>query len=301
MPEKADFTIEEFKKTNFYKNSTFDKKLMFPNNRDWNFICRHYDNWLSINNNTAEVKIPHIIHQLWVGSPLPEKYKEWCKSWQELNPDWKYILWTDENLSELFNEEEMNWFQNSKNFGPKSDLFRYTALYKFGGIYCDTDFECVKNFDFLTRNCTFISANQVPNDLDIGSALVASTKNHILMKIIHDELLKVDIKNLKEIDILNVTGPGFLTDIIMKNKDLLLATDVILPAKYLYPFPNSHRKKRYSPSKIKTKYCTEVSYALHYWEMSWATKNLIKDFWIYFKAFVKKIIFFEKWRKYIKK
>ena len=33
-------------------------------------------------------RIPKIIHQIWLGSPLPERYKQWQRTWTDNHPDW---------------------------------------------------------------------------------------------------------------------------------------------------------------------------------------------------------------------
>src|ERR1700730_3033568 len=45
----------------------------------------------------AVPKIPKIIHQIWLGSPFPEKYNKYQASWQKLHPKWIYKLWTDKD------------------------------------------------------------------------------------------------------------------------------------------------------------------------------------------------------------
>ena len=49
-------------------------------------------------------KIPKIIHQTWKTNNVPEKCKEWVKSWKEKNPGWDYRLWTDEDNRNLIKE-----------------------------------------------------------------------------------------------------------------------------------------------------------------------------------------------------
>jgi mannosyltransferase OCH1-like enzyme len=54
---------------------------------------------IKINNN---IKIPKIIHQIWVGpKPLPEFYKKLANSWIKKHPDWKYRLWTDKEVAQI--------------------------------------------------------------------------------------------------------------------------------------------------------------------------------------------------------
>ena len=43
------------------------------------------------NNSFQEPKIPHLIHQIWFGSKLPEVYKIWQKRVKKLHPKWKII------------------------------------------------------------------------------------------------------------------------------------------------------------------------------------------------------------------
>ena len=35
--------------------------------------------------------IPKIIHQIWLGSPVPEYLKTLMESWKALHPDWQYL------------------------------------------------------------------------------------------------------------------------------------------------------------------------------------------------------------------
>ena len=66
-------------------------------------------------------------------------------SWQLLNPDWDYIFWDNNRIKEL-EITDLKVYKESKNYGFKSDLLRYEILRKYGGLYADTDFECVQNY-----------------------------------------------------------------------------------------------------------------------------------------------------------
>jgi mannosyltransferase OCH1-like enzyme len=96
----------------------------------------------------STVKIPKIIHQIWLGSPVPECFKAFMKSWELHHPGWTYILWTDEKVKTLtlYNQD---LFDAATNFGEKADILRYELLYFFGGVYADCDQECLRSLDFL--------------------------------------------------------------------------------------------------------------------------------------------------------
>ena len=61
-------------------------------------------------------RIPKIIHQIWLGSPFPEKYKVLQQSWKKYHPDWTYILWTEKEIKDfgLTNRER---FDKAKIYG----------------------------------------------------------------------------------------------------------------------------------------------------------------------------------------
>src|SRR3954469_5636980 len=86
-----------------------------------------------------ELLIPRVFHQIWLGpKPLPPQFKEWADRWLSLNPGWRMEWWTDSHLPDLLNAKE---FQAADKMAAKSDILRYEIIYKYGGIYIDSDFE----------------------------------------------------------------------------------------------------------------------------------------------------------------
>lgn len=102
-----------------------------------------------------EYRIPRIVHQIWLGSPPPEKYREWMTTWMNWQ-GWTYRLWTDEDVRcrELYNQE---LYDRADNYGEKSDILRLEILLEHGGMYVDVDFECIRpdTFDALHRTWDF--------------------------------------------------------------------------------------------------------------------------------------------------
>ena len=43
-------------------------------------------------------------------------------------------------------------FLSAYNYGMKSDILRYEILHSFGGVYIDTDYECVMNIGKCTTH-----------------------------------------------------------------------------------------------------------------------------------------------------
>ena len=95
---------------------------------------------------------PKIIHQTWKTQEIPEPFSLWSSSWKILNPDYEYKLWTDADNFEFIRSQYPDFFDEYVSYDQhikRVDAVRYFYLYKYGGIYCDLDFECLKNFDSL--------------------------------------------------------------------------------------------------------------------------------------------------------
>ena len=70
-------TYTEFSQTAFFRHSDFipdfQKKMLDAD--DWEYFSKRFDVWLkNYRGKTIEPAIPHKIHQIWIGSDLPQKY-----------------------------------------------------------------------------------------------------------------------------------------------------------------------------------------------------------------------------------
>jgi len=79
--------------------------------------------------------IPKIIHQIWLGDQS-KRPSSLIDTWKEINPDWEHILWTEENLPNLRNQEQ---FDSMKEWAGKADILRYELLHDYGGFFIDAD------------------------------------------------------------------------------------------------------------------------------------------------------------------
>lgn len=93
--------------------------------------------------------IPKIIHHVWPGEdPFREKFHAWRESWMKLHPDWTFYFWRTSNLPEKINQVAQQIILDPRYaITPKSDVLRFEVLRIYGGIYVDTDMECLKSFD----------------------------------------------------------------------------------------------------------------------------------------------------------
>ena len=264
------FTSEFAKKSRFH----WDFMRNVEKLENWEELSKNYDSFEKGNNlkSNETIKIPKIIHQIWIGPrKFPKKYLDWAKSWQELNPKWEYKLWTECDIKKL-TLTNRDLYNRSTNYGFKSDLARYEILSKYGGIYIDTDFECLSPIPEKFLNYDFVSCIVFSNEPQINNAIMMSK---IDSKVINKTISKIEFLNeLKEpIDTIKSSGAINLTkqyfSLSQKEKEKFL----ILSSNYFYPFPNFliNRKKNIYD------FITQETIGIHHWEMSWMKGKNIKS------------------------
>ncbi len=230
---------------------------------DWQVIKALYDQFVVHYQDyyQEQPRIPKIIHQVWLGSPLPERYKAWQKSWQNAHPDWQYILWTDKEVQKfgLTNHEIYN---ASRNYGERSDIVRIEVLYRLGGLYVDTDFECLQPFDTFHHCFNFYTAVGYSSEVQLWNGLIASVPGHPILKRYIDTMGKTPASNAYEV--FNTTGAFLYTrcffEVIAQNSGPI----ALLPVTYVYPWPNY-----LCAEKDGRKYIRPESYGIHHWHRSW--------------------------------
>ncbi len=213
--------------------------------------------------------IPKIIHQIWLGGPLPERYKKWQASWKKHHPDWIYKLWTDKDV-ESFNLINKKMYEWMTNLGARADILRAEILYQFGGLYVDTDFECWKPLDEFHYKYSFYAAVEKSPFMQLGNSFIASAPGHPLLRAYIDLIGKNTNKN----NIIGGVGPGCFTRAIMNNFDINDPLVMIFPASYFFPLAWMDHK---SIEVQKKAYEMPESYACHYWEAAWKKKKNSAD------------------------
>lgn len=238
-------------------------------------------------------RIPPIFHQIWIGPrPFPAKYKKWQKTWQTM-PGWKYKLWTDKDLED-FPFVNRDLFLKEKNMGARADILRMEILYQEGGVYIDTDFECLKPevFDILNRAYDFYTGI-TPLDGEIyylANGLIASIPGHPILKGFIENRRKAKTpKGCGKCTAITLKGPGLFTKMAYEyaNKGY---RDILLPPTFVYPlaiYPPKAKghlssKQGYlahlmnteeGREEIKESVVRPESIAIHWWEGAWVLQD----------------------------
>jgi mannosyltransferase OCH1-like enzyme len=230
----------------------------------WQAAIDQYDCWMKREKDAKY--IPKVIHQIWIGDSLPSTYAEFQKTWRSKMPEYEYKMWNEESILEL-SSPLMPLFKRVKNPGTKSDIARYIILEAEGGIYVDTDFECIKRMDTCLAGSTFVcgqSPGSESGDVEYLIGLIACTPKHRVMEMIVSRLEAIsEINEADAMSIINATGPGLLTDVLKTTeKDETIGC---APSNYFYPWPAFMKSSEGRPEE----YCDDSSYAIHHWGCSW--------------------------------
>jgi inositol phosphorylceramide mannosyltransferase catalytic subunit len=215
-------------------------------------------------------RIPPIIHFIWLGSPFPSPCQDIIDSWHRFHPFWSIKVWTDAD-AKTFPFRNLKAYDAAKNYGEKADIFRYEILYLYGGIYADTDVQCLRPFDVLCQSCDFFSG--LAADHFLGNALIGAAPRHPIITALLDSIKPGPGDNIQS-RITSTTGPVAFTRLFFSLYDNSLGDAVILPPPYFYPFTLSEHYQRPALSlKEMKKYIKPESMAIHYWMGSWIVKE----------------------------
>lgn len=212
----------------------------------------------------ATLIIPKIIHQVWLGGAVPEVFLKYMDTWKKHHPDWKYMLWTDENVGtlKLYNQK---FFDAITDNGRRSDILKWELIYYFGGVYVDTDFECIRALDQLHYTYDFYTGIQ-PLDsqyLQLGAALFAAHPKHPILA--HCIATIADDWHKKGAPA--STGPIHFTRSFFAVAGKNNSRDIAFPASYFYPLGCQQQDTRWSSWQ------KPESMAIHWWAKSWMPAN----------------------------
>lgn len=101
-------------------------------------------------------KIPKIIHYCWFGrGDYSDLVIKCMQSWQEHLPDYKIILWNEDNFDVNMNDFVRQAYEQKK-YAYVTDYVRLYALYHYGGIYMDSDVEVIKPINEFLHHRAFL-------------------------------------------------------------------------------------------------------------------------------------------------
>lgn len=167
--------------------------------------------------------VPRILHQIWLGDrPFPDEFVGYRESWVRHHPGWEQRFWTEENLPVGLRRSEV--YERLRMPAERSDILRLEVLFREGGVYVDTDFECHRPLDPVIGELEFFTAPLKPNGW-VNNAFIGAVAGHPILDRALDELRPREFCGYDK----HGTGPRFLDTLL---RDYPEATR--LPAELFY-------------------------------------------------------------------
>lgn len=222
-----------------------------------------------------------IIHQIWFGL-IPnkrvakkqfEKLRKYRDSWILNNPNWKYYCWNYENCEKLvktFYPQHLEMYRKYPYLIQKCDTVRYFILDRYGGIYADMDYICIKSFEMVFEkykgNFYLVETpNKLNNEIHISNSLMYSIPGHVFWKKLFIELEQNQTAPIyygRHLTIMFTTGPAILNKVFNRYKFLYKLE--------YFPFEYFHPKGLTTDISINDR---NKIYAMHKGHGSWETKD----------------------------
>jgi mannosyltransferase OCH1-like enzyme len=183
--------------------------------------------------------IPRVLHHIWIGpDPLPPEHRPWVQSWKRHHPDWELRLWTEDDLPEDPIRPEV--LERLRAPVERADILRLEILYRHGGVYVDTDLECLRPIDPLLDGERFVGVAVKPGRMT--NTVIASVPGHPVLERALRELEPMDVywttwapRSIKE-----SAGPPLLRRVTAGHPDVTL-----LDPPAFFPSTDEERERAY--------------------------------------------------------
>ena len=193
--------------------------------------------------------IPKVIHYCWFGGkPLPESAVRYIESWKKYMPDYEIREWNESNF-DIDSVLYVKQAYEAKKYAFVSDYVRFWVLYRYGGIYFDTDVEVIRPLDDILAKGAFmgceISLNGCVN-VAPGLGLAAYPQMAVYKEIIDEYSCKSFFnadgsQNLKTV-VTYVTEILYKYGFVHENRYQNCAGLNIYPSDFFCPLQNGSKK-----------------------------------------------------------
>jgi hypothetical protein len=217
--------------------------------------------------------IPKVIHYCWFGgNPLPPLAEKCIASWKKYLPDYEIKRWDESNFDVNIIPYTSEAYK-TKKYAFVSDYARFYILYKYGGLYFDTDVEIIRRIDDIIAKGPFMGGERYLSDgekkLDIAPGLgLGATPGQEVYKELLDTYNKLHF-DLDENGKPTQTVVDITTN-FMRKKGFKDVEDIqLIDGVYIYP------AEYFNPISIVTKRLriTDKTRSIHHFMASWVKKS----------------------------
>lgn len=187
---------------------------------------------------------------------MPAHLEEYGRTWERHHPDWQHILWDEATLPPLRNQR---LYDHAELYAPgnegqfRSDIARYELLHTYGGIWVDTDMECVQPLDPLIAGVDCFAGWELQNRW-VGNSILGSVPGHPFYEALISGL-EANVRRLAGARPCKTTGPQYLTGVYRRHAKSVKVFRQELFFSYSYADIGTERDGYQHPD----------AYAVHHW------------------------------------
>ncbi|BDZ31311.1 glycosyltransferase [Lactiplantibacillus sp. WILCCON 0030] len=208
--------------------------------------------------------IPKIIHYCWFGQqPLPPKVLKCLASWQKFCPEYELKRWDETNIDVNQNPFLKTAYDSGK-YAFVSDFVRLDVIYRYGGVYLDTDVELLKPLDLLKHYQAFFGM-EAAGRVNTGLGFGAEPQSRLIYELRKSYLVKNDNGSKGFETCVERNLPVFRTwGLLMSDETQCLAEGqvIVYATEYLDP-------KSLESGKVQL---TSKTIAIHHYDASWKSQ-----------------------------
>ena len=215
--------------------------------------------------------IPKIIHYCWFGGkPLPALARKCIASWRKYLPEYEIKEWNESNFDVNIIPYTAEAYQ-AKKYAFVSDYARFWILYRYGGLYFDTDVEVLRPMQEIIDRGPFMGCQceakegTTPDEMGVAPGLGLGVNPGL-------GLYKEFLDLYAPLHFLNADRTYNLKTVVQYTTELLVGhglknTDQIQCVSDIYIYP----KEYFCPvSVVDGKIClTKRTYTIHHFAASW--------------------------------
>lgn len=186
--------------------------------------------------------IPKIIHYCWFGGEKPEELKKYISTWKKMY-GYKIVEWNEKNC-DLSKNKYLKDAYNKKEWAFISDYIRLEVLYKYGGIYLDTDVEIKKKFKDEFLNSSMLISFMF--NCNLSTAIIGAEPKNLIIKELLDLYVSKKVERVPNNDMFTKFFLEKFPDFKLNNKFQILEDNIIIYPKEYFECPSSSVDKGYS-------------------------------------------------------
>lgn len=220
--------------------------------------------------------IPKVIHYCWFGrNPLPPLAIKCIESWKKYLPDYEIKEWNEDNFDVNIIPYTKEAYE-AKKYAFVSDYARFWILYKYGGLYFDTDVEVIKPIEDIISNGSYMGSERLiklsPDLCRKDSPAIAVNPGLGLAAVPGLKFYKLMLDNYAVLRFIAPDGTLNTKTVVQYTTELLMnyglkETNVIQKCMDIWIYPSEYFcPKSYENGKL---YLTDNTRTIHHFAASW--------------------------------